>query len=183
MEKINATKKEKAKKLLKEYLSIPITFTFIVLIFNFVLQWGIIPTCSMEPTIQPGSVFLSLRMVDKQGLERGSIVSFQHSNGQHYMKRIIGLPGETLHIKNRAVYIDGVELDETEYLPSGVVTTVRNGAPQTFEIPNGCYFLMGDNRQNSEDSRMWPNPYVSYDSISSVVLFHFKLWYCQQLGC
>ncbi len=175
MRKIHAAKKTKAKKLLKEYLPIPITFTLIVLIFNFVLQWGIIPTGSMEPTIRPGSVFLGLRVADKQNLERGSIVCFRHNNGQNYMKRVIGLPNETLHIQNGIVYIDGLALDESAYLPPGTVTTVKNGNPETFEVPEGCYFLMGDNRQNSEDSRVWSDHYVSCDNINSVTLFHFKL--------
>lgn len=175
MDKSNTTKKDKVKKYLKEYLPIPIIFIAFALVFNFVLQWGIVPTGSMEPTIQPGSVFLALRMVDKQNLERGSIVSFQHNNGQRYMKRVIGLPNETLHIENGVVYIDGRELDETAYLPPDTITTVRTGATQTFKIPDGCYFLMGDNRQNSGDSRVWPDHYVPCSNISSVVLFHFKL--------
>lgn len=173
MGKIHAAKKAKVKKLLKEYLPIPTIFISTILIFNFVLQWGIIPTGSMEPSIRPGSVFLGLRAADKQNLERGSIISFRHNNGQNYMKRVIGLPNETLHIQNGIVYIDGLALDESAYLPPGTVTTVRNGDPETFEVPDGCYFLMGDNRQNSEDSRMWPNPYIPCDNISSVVLFHF----------
>lgn len=175
MDKTNTAKKDKVKKLLKEYLPIPIIFIATALVFNIVLQWGIVPTGSMEPTIQPGSLFLAVRLVDKQNLDRGSIVSFQHNNGQNYMKRVIGMPNETLHIENGAVYIDGQELDETAYLPPGTITTVRNGDPQTFEIPDGCYFLMGDNRQNSGDSRVWPDHYVPCDDINSVVLFRFKL--------
>lgn len=102
MTKAQLIKRKKVKKLLKECIPDLIIFIITLLIFRFVLQWGIIPTGSMAPTIQPGSVFFSLRMVDKQNLHRGSIISFQH-NGQGYMKRVVGLPGETLHIEGGAI--------------------------------------------------------------------------------
>lgn len=164
------TKKEKVKKIVREYASIPIILIVVGLIFGFVLQWGIVPTGSMEPTIHSGSLFLALRMVDKQDLDRGTIISFQHNGGQSYMKRIVGLPGDTLHIEGGAVYINGEKLDESGYLPENTPTTV-SGA-DTFEIPAGHYFVMGDNRQNSADSRVWPTPYVDANNVTSVMLVH-----------
>ena len=89
---------------------------------------------------------------------------------QLFIKRIIGLPGETVEIIDGKVYIDGSEapLDDS-FTPE---TPTGNYGPYT--VPENCYFMLGDNRNNSKDSRFWQNTYVERDKIlGKAVLKYF----------
>lgn len=127
-----------------------------VILRLFVVQTFFVPSGSMYPTLQVGDRIL----VQKLGfsLPRGAIVVFDHPKhdlegplNEDLVKRIIGLPGETIWSKGNTVYIDGKPLVEP-WLPRGTVL----GQPVSRQkIPNGYYFMMGDNRSNSYDSRDW----------------------------
>ena len=118
-----------------------------------------IPTGSMEPTLQEGDRVLvnklSYRLHD---VNRGDIVVFARpdegtpvaaeDNVRDLIKRVVGLPGETIEARDGVVYIDGQRLEEP-YLPDATVT---NDLPPT-SVPEGHVFVMGDNRGNSHDSR------------------------------
>lgn len=118
-----------------------------------------IPTGSMEPTLHEGDRVLvnklSYRLHD---VNRGDIVVFERPDeGQasaaeddvrDLIKRVIALPGETVEARDGVVYVDGQRLDEP-YLPEGTVTDMD----QTYTVPEGHVFVMGDNRGNSHDSR------------------------------
>ncbi len=124
-------------------------------IFSLVLETRVIYQTSMQPTIEPGERFfvskISYRMHDP---ERGDVIILHPpSNGDvdvtPNIKRIIGLPGETIEIKNGTVYIDGLVLQEP-YLVEETTGTVS-----LFTIPEDSYFVMGDHRSVSYDSRAW----------------------------
>ena len=85
------------------------------------------------------------------------------------MKRVIGLPGETVNIVDGKVYIDGSDtpLDEP-YLAEPM-----EGSYGPYTVPEGCYFMLGDNRNNSQDARFWQNKYVAKDKIIAKVLFSY----------
>ena len=85
----------------------------------------------------------------------------------YYVKRVIGLPGETVEVKDGKVYINGSDtpLDEP-YLPEPM-----EGSYGPYEVPEGCYFMMGDNRNNSLDARFWDNKFVAKNKIVAKVLF------------
>ena len=88
-------------------------------------------------------------------------------------KRIIGLPGETVSFYDGNVYINDT-LFEEDYLEESVATYALN---HDYWVPDGCYFMMGDNRMDSKDSRFWNNPYVAKSFIKGKwlgTLVHFN---------
>lgn len=87
-----------------------------------------------------------------------------------YIKRVIGLPGEHVKIEEGKVYINGEELQE-DYLQPNVVTGSLNGAYTDLVVPEGCIFVMGDNRAESTDSRRFGC--VPQEKLESIVLFRF----------
>ena len=93
--------------------------------------------------------------------QRGDVVIFKYPDNEqeNYIKRIIGLPGEVIQIVEGRVYVNNELLDEP-YLKE---TPYGNFGP--YEVPEGHYFMLGDNRNNSEDSRYWRNKYVAKDKI------------------
>jgi len=136
----------------------------IVLLFRAnVAEANYIPSPSMEPTLRVSDRIivdkLSLRW---RPLERGELVVFhpplENRQGERWIKRVIGLPGETIEILNGTVYIDGEPLDE-EYVERPAAYTVpmiqlAEDDPATTRN-EGEYFLLGDNRRNSRDSHVW----------------------------
>lgn len=153
--------KEKIKAWVKSYLYIPLCILCAYLLVGVVFICVIVPTQSMEPNYQAKHVYVGIRLVDKENMQRGTPVVFKNGSVL-YLKRIIGLPGETISFSDDKVWINGTPLDESEYLQS----TVRTHSPkEAFTVPDGCYFVMGDNRENSFDSRYWENPFVSADAV------------------
>lgn len=95
--------------------------------------------------------------------KRGDIVIFKYpdNENENYIKRIIGLPGEKVTIKEGKVYIG----DSTEPLEEDYVKEEWSGGDGVYWVPEDSYFMLGDNRNNSKDSREWVNKYVHRDKI------------------
>jgi signal peptidase I len=107
---------------------------------------------AMEPALKNGDRILIDQSVDKLG--RGDIITFYYpaDPSRSYLKRVVGLPGETVEIRDGKVLINGNALDEPYVLPeNNRVSNVR----QEIRIPVDSYYVLGDNRDNSNDSRMW----------------------------
>lgn len=127
-----------------------------VLIRAFVLEPFFIPSGSMEPTLQVGDrVLVNKLSYDLHSIHRGDVVVFKKPPNdftpgiKDLIKRVIGLPGETISGQDGAVFINGHRLKEP-WLPKGLTT-----APfPAVQIPRGDYFVMGDNRGDSADSRV-----------------------------
>ena len=116
----------------------------LLLIFNFVINITYVPTGSMIPTIEEHSVLLEKTLI----------------------KRLVGLPGETVRIEESGdVYINDVLLAEP------YVVNQEVGYTGTFTVPEGCYFFLGDNRSGSSDARVWENPYIPGDDVMSRAVF------------
>lgn len=182
---MNSIKKRIAK--LVSFLAPTIVAVVIVsLLFLFILGLVYIPTSSMANTIPQNTLTLMLRsrfLFD--GLRRGDIIVFQpsldNSNPENISsgikddklplltKRIVGLPGDVIEIKEGKTYINGqmyVEswlAEEPEALDFG-----------PYEVGEGQLFVMGDNRNHSEDSRYWENPFVREDAVIGRIFFIMK---------
>lgn len=160
-------------KELKEYLKMIIFVVIVVLIVNnFILINAKIPSPSMEQTIMTGDRVFGNRLAYLfQDPERFDIVVFKYPDDETklYIKRIIGLPGETVEIRDGKVYINGSEepLDDS-FTPE---TPLGDYGPYT--VPENSYFMMGDNRNHSSDSRFWNNPYVSEDKILGKAILRY----------
>lgn len=160
----------------KEFFSLIVTFLLamaVALVFkNYVIINANVPTGSMENTIMPGDNLFGYRLAYlNEEPQRGDIVFFYapDDESQKYIKRIIGLPGEYIYITEGKIYIDNNEepLDEPylkEEWTKGTGTFV-------FQVPEGHYFMLGDNRNNSHDARFWINTYVSREKIIGKALF------------
>lgn len=120
----------------------------------FIFQPFFVQGQSMDPNFENGDYLivdeLSYRFKNPQ---RGEVVVFKYPKNpsQRYIKRIIGLPGETVEIKNGEVIIDNTVLDESAYLTAGLQTL---GDTKVL-LDAGEFFVLGDNRLSSSDSRRW----------------------------
>ena len=113
------------------------------LLFHTVLFVGIVPSSSMEPTIPAGSVILGSRLFGE--LNRGDVVVFQHES-KTLVKRIVAVGGDTVSLNDQ----DG----------SFAVNQQLATATRILTVPKDYFFVVGDNRQNSFDSRFWEEPFV-----------------------
>ena len=192
---------EEKISLWKELLSWVEIIVVAVLISLFltkvVLVNALVPSSSMETLISPGDRLFGNRLTYKfKDPERFDVVIFKYpvDEEENYIKRVIGLPGETVTIENAKVYINDSETPlEENYLPEEWV--IENDG-FVFEVPEDCYLMLGDNRYVSEDARYWAEEayeqgladsvedgesytYVSRDKILGKAMFtywpHFQL--------
>ena len=129
---------------------------------NFIIVNATVPSSSMEKTIMTNDRVIGLRLAYKdKDPERGDIIIFKYPDNEKilYIKRVIGMPGETVEIHNGEVTID------EEVLSEPYLTTTTEGDFGPYIVPEDHYFMMGDNRNNSADSRYWRNTYLSKDKI------------------
>jgi len=131
-----------------------------------------IPSASMEPTLREGDRLWARRA---ETFARGDIVVFRPPDRpqEDYIKRVIGLPGEVVEVRRRRVFIDGKPLDD----PWGVHKDAGRRQPgrddvAPLTVPVACYFVMGDNRDNSRDSR-----YFGFVPVESVYGRAYKLYW------
>ncbi|AGW13581.1 signal peptidase I [Megalodesulfovibrio gigas] len=160
------------QKMLKEYAeALIIAFVLAMFIRAFVVQAFTIPSGSMLQTLQIGDYLLVSKL--SYGIkvpfthsyltmwatpEHGDIIVFENPNdpSKDFIKRVIGMPGDTIEIKDKKVYRNGQALDESyvQFVDPNVVMGPRDHK-DPIVVPDGNYFVMGDNRDDSLDSRFW----------------------------
>lgn len=148
------------RRFLRFLLTLGICFAIVFLITRFVLQRNTVIGSSMAPTLEDrDQVFVEkLSRLFPGGLKRGDIVtadSFRETDDHGeimIIKRIVGLPGEHVAVRDGYVYIDGRRLAEP-YLPEGMMTSAHLSLYADLQLGDDEYYLLGDNRMNSRDSR------------------------------
>lgn len=124
---------------------------FVVLIFKFFLFVGYVPTESMEPTIGRGDFILGTRVYP--ALQNGDLVVFKRE-GYYLVKRIVAGPGETVYIRKTGEITNA--FDSSSFI-------------KAVHVPADHYFVVGDNREHSHDSRYWEQPCINEAEIVAMV--------------
>lgn len=164
----NLSQKEK-KDILKgphiiwDILSFAVPLIAAYIILSCIIFVSVVQSGSMEPRLQVGNtVFYNRLAYVNYEPQRGDVVVFDSiESGDYFGKRIIGIPGDKISFKDGYVVINGQYCDESAYLDPAIETN----CDKEFEVPESCYFMLGDNREFSNDSRYWENPYISRECI------------------
>lgn len=150
-----------------------IAICLVLLLDNFLIINARIPSESMEPTIMTGDRIIGNRLAYKTGHipQRGDIIIFPYPDdpSKLYIKRIVGLPGEIVTISEGKVYINNSD----EPLDDSFAPEEPIGFFGPFYVPGDSYFVMGDNRNNSWDSRFWNNPFVKESDITGKAVYRY----------
>lgn len=164
------------------------------IILEFIIVNAQIPSASMEDTIMTGERLFGNRLAYTFGEpERYDVVIFKYPDdeSQLFIKRLIGLPGETVIITGGEVYVvdcytdttgvsdeslfeDPMQFEDTIMLDDSFIKEPMNTDENlVFRVPEDCYFMMGDNRNHSHDSRYWTNHFVTRDQIVGEALLRY----------
>jgi signal peptidase I len=167
--------------------TIVVALSIFLIVYLFVMQPHQVNGASMYPSFEDGEYLLTDKVSYKVGApDRGDVVVFHapeasqcpEGGGCDFIKRIVGLPGDTILVQDDTIFVNGEELPE-DYLTDEIETRpgayTQNGS---ITVPSGMYFVLGDNRSHSSDSRTW-GP-VASDKIVGKVFFRY--WPPQKVG-
>lgn len=173
-----------ARDAISIFKTVLLTVIIVFLLTHFIIVNAIVPTGSMENTIMTGDRIIGTRLDTEY--KRGDIVIFNdpEQTGKQLIKRIIGLPGDHLVIREEGsdgtgyIYLNGKVLNEP-YLkePMKVEAPFAN---VDMYVPKGMYYCLGDNRNHSYDARYWTNKYISEDDIIARALLRY--WPVSNIG-
>lgn len=134
---------------LKDTKKFLVLVLIVFLVFQLIIGISFVKGDSMEPTLHSGELVLYTRMYSNY--KRGDVVSVRIPSGEYYVKRVIGIPGDTIEIKDGQVYLNG-KLQEEAYIQGE--TFEQDGVVRyPLTVQEGQIFVMGDNREISMDSR------------------------------
>ncbi|MFR5601265.1 MAG: signal peptidase I [Lachnospiraceae bacterium] len=176
--KENAQKEERQpinwKAEILDWIKIIVIAALIAFVLDtFIIANSKVPSQSMENTIMTGDRVIGSRLSYKFGdPKRGDVAIFRWPDDEsiYFVKRIIGLPGDVIDIRDGHVYLNGSETPlEEPYLREAMIPEDE----MHFEVPEDSYFMLGDNRNESRDSRYWKNTFVHEDKLIAKVLFRY----------
>ena len=166
-------KSDKGRPIFTWIFQIAVTLALAAVVAIFFFQSITMQESSMEPTLETGERFFVNKLIYKfTSPDRGDIIAFTKDGSDDapiHIKRVIGLPGETIEIRDGVIYIDGEEYEEKVDLPQ---ITNPGLAEDGVTLGNDEYFVLGDNRNNSEDSRFAEVQNIDKKYIEG------KLWFC-----
>jgi signal peptidase I len=164
--KLRRKKKRSGTSMVLESIAIIIGAILIaVLMQSFIVKPFQIPSESMQPTIEPGDRILVNRLAYRFGdVEQGDIIVFESPQDPEtdFVKRVIAVGGDTIEIDNHMVIVNGEALSE-DYIGPWLNPNEPIFAQRT--VPDGFVFVMGDNRDNSDDGRRWADPFLNEEKI------------------
>jgi signal peptidase I len=174
------------KEFFRDFIGYIITFAIIIVIFTFIVAFHPIAGNSMVPTLEEGNIVVVNKFYKHLfDLKRNQIVIVK-KDSKTYIKRGIGLPGENIYFKNNTLYINDKGFKE-EFLANDVTTYDYKLTDYCGEelckdgkIPKDYYFVLGDNRNDSKDSRSVSFGLVHKDEIEGLVIF--KMWPIKDVG-
>jgi signal peptidase I len=184
----------KKKHIVREYAeSIVIAVILALIIRTFVVQAFKIPSGSMEDTLAIGDHILVSKFIygteipftDKRVLKiraprRGDVIVFEYpvDPSKDFIKRVIGIPGDVVEGANKKVYVNGKPYDNSHEVHKESDLIPREQNPRDsfgpVTVPEGAYFVMGDNRDRSYDSRFWG--FVKMDKIKGLAFIKYWSW-------
>lgn len=165
-------KKNKSEFLLKVIFNYTMQFLIIMLFYFLLTRYGVTAAVvsgeSMMPTLKDGDILVDdLFFYQFQGLERNDLISFQkEGTDKQLIKRIVGIPGDTIQIKEGILYVNNKKVEEhrlDKMCSSGI-------AYHPIKLKDGEYFVLGDNRNNSRDSRFKSIGIVKENEISGKII-------------
>lgn len=167
-ESLNKKQNKKEGNFFKDWIVPILTALAIAILINKFIFFNVyVPTGSMIPTINEDDKILVTRVYNTNNIERGDIIVFYSEELQETLiKRTIGLPGDHIEIKNGIITINGEVLEEN-YVKN------NDEFDGVFDVPEGKFFFLGDNRANSNDARLWINPYIDKSEIKGEARFRF----------
>ncbi|MBI3604649.1 MAG: signal peptidase I [Nitrospirae bacterium] len=182
--------KKRKRSIIREYLeAIATAFVLAIIVITFVVQAFKIPSGSMIPTLSVGDHIFVLKFMysiknpfsdtilfHTWEPKRGDVVVFKYPKNEKidFIKRLIGEPGDTIEIRSKQVYINGEPLKEPYSIHSDPLTIRERDEFGPVTVPAGKYFMMGDNRDQSLDSRFWG--FVSENKIKGKAFLIYWSW-------
>ena len=157
--------------------SIALALILALVVRSFIFEPMIVPTGSMIPTIEINDrIFVNKYVYRFRPLEPGDIVVFKYPDdpSQTFVKRLIGVGGDVIEIR------DGILFTNHQPVEEGYIKEPMIGDYGPFKVPEGHFFMMGDNRNSSRDSRAWENKYVSMDKVVGKATY--RIWPLSRVG-
>ncbi len=164
------SKKSFGKSVLETLMTVAFCLAIAIFIDTTIIVNAKVPSSSMETTVMTNDRLFANRLAYVNSTpERGDVVVFKAPDEPEtlYIKRVIGIPGDTIQIVEGELYLNN-ELQNEPYINEPMV-----GDFGPYYVPEDCYFMMGDNRNHSADSRYWVNTFVPEDYILGKAMFTY----------